>query len=746
MTGDIVSLDKASQQTGSPTVPSVLPEPSSISVTNLIATSSTVSWTAALGGAIVKYKVVYSAGAVAPADCAGAGSVVASTTLDLLVLNADTLYSVRVCSVDPNDPSRFSTGITGSFKTLIAVVRAAAISSARNWNDYIVNDGTKYYNPSGIDCPIGASGNFYGGCINGGILQKIALASSVACSRIKTIDRLGVFRWGCDSSGATTIIYSTGMQSYKGLSDLISGHSFLNNYVVVAVDGVQAYASAPEAWWSNPIEEVPSSPAGGSVNLANSGSIGGKIFTVSATQTSGSYAITENKVSLVVMRGAELIKDSSNATPVVTTTMGVKYLWLEGKFNGNNVSDPVLSGYQISQSRLHNIEVRNAAAGTGILLDLRNSYQVLCSDFFIHHGVVGVEQNVSSYRNTMVNGRLSHISNLVINYMYYGTVTNVIFSNNVGGEQFAYPNYSIMNNITFVNNTGNYGARLFFTHNNLFHSVLSSNASSRSFYGWRGFASTFSQIMSAGSSAEEIAMSTTEEAHKFTNNIVLESAGECAMTNNTAFSPGLAVGTCLASGPLSDAIVTFEPIDQTKLFGAKVAVDDNVSGVDVSGLATLAAILDWTALENPFRLWGPDGGVFPTGTNAGLCSSGACRIWDYRLKADPINPAWNRSGNPSALNGSFVAGSACPSELNGNKVTTYFDGTVTKTFLTNAYEVYDDGVGNDNGLCESGEACIYTPNFGAYQGEGDYLSQGTCTFQDGTISGVKMYAYPKNGI
>jgi hypothetical protein len=52
---------------------------------------------------------------------------------------------------------------------------------------------------------------------------------------------------------------------------------------------------------------------------------------------------------------------------------------------------------------------------------------------------------------------------------------------------------------------------------------------------------------------------------------------------------------------------------------------------------------------------------------------------------------------------------------------------------------------NNNGLCESGETCVYSPNFGAYQGEGDPLSQAPCVFSDGTVAGVTMYAYPTNG-
>lgn len=64
-------------------------------------------------------------------------------------------------------------------------------------------------------------------------------------------------------------------------------------------------------------------------------------------------------------------------------------------------------------------------------------------------------------------------------------------------------------------------------------------------------------------------------------------------------------------------------------------------------------------------------------------------------------------------------------------------------FLTNAVEILLDDVGDDDGLCEDSEDCLYTPNFGAYQGHG---TLGTCTFSaNGGISVNNMYGYPNNG-
>ena len=69
-------------------------------------------------------------------------------------------------------------------------------------------------------------------------------------------------------------------------------------------------------------------------------------------------------------------------------------------------------------------------------------------------------------------------------------------------------------------------------------------------------------------------------------------------------------------------------------------------------------------------------------------------------------------------------------------------------YLANALEISGPsqlgyGPGNHDGLCESGEHCLYAPNFGAYQGEGDL---GTCELGGSAVTGVTMYGYASNGV
>lgn len=169
-------------------------------------------------------------------------------------------------------------------------------------------------------------------------------------------------------------------------------------------------------------------------------------------------------------------------------------------------------------------------------------------------------------------------------------------------------------------------------------------------------------------------------------------------------------------------------------------------------------ISDWSSFESVFRLWGL-AGVNSDSIQVdqrGECTGGGvlCRIWDWRLVSNAADSVlFNRSGNNTAgdqENEPFVGDGVtpCPSAVHGDRVMNNLF-TISRVYLLNALEILDDDIGNNDGLCESSEACIYSPNIGPYQGEGNYLSNGTCLFVDGvganSVTGVTMYAFPING-
>src|SRR5262249_46292251 len=140
--------------------------------------------------------------------------------------------------------------------------------------------------------------------------------------------------------------------------------------------------------------------------------------------------------------------------------------------------------------------------------------------------------------------------------------------------------------------------------------------------------------------------------------------------------------------------------------------------------------------------YGLDGAAFPAAGNQGKCLSGSCRIWDWSLlssdtdyravNAVPTGSStaihrWSATsqGNCTQPGAVWSSANICdlppytqtPAACSGASGTP--GAACTSTFLRNAYEIIGDGIGNENGLCESNEACIYTPNIASYQGHGN---------------------------
>jgi hypothetical protein len=232
--------------------------------------------------------------------------------------------------------------------------------------------------------------------------------------------------------------------------------------------------------------------------------------------------------------------------------------------------------------------------------------------------------------------------------------------------------------------------------------------------------------------------------HRFTGELWVSAATlNCDVGGLT--TRGLVHNTCTTSGaegsadytgitPASDATLHISA-DLTDTFVGKVSTDDARNTADVAGSASFGAIADWTRFENRYRGWAPDGAAFPSTTNCGRCTSGTCRIWDARLRATDT-----RLRNTS---GAFVAAAACPASVTGFSQKIVSDQQPTpNSFLVHAIEMILDGAGDDDGLCESNETCIYAPNVGAYQGEGTLAP---CSFNDGAITNVTMFGYTTNG-
>ncbi|MDH4275745.1 MAG: hypothetical protein OEW08_11965, partial [Gammaproteobacteria bacterium] len=213
-------------------------------------------------------------------------------------------------------------------------------------------------------------------------------------------------------------------------------------------------------------------------------------------------------------------------------------------------------------------------------------------------------------------------------------------------------------------------------------------------------------------------------------------------------------GLCVQQG-LSNFGTATTGMTMANTFIGKITLDDAANGSDNLGAATfpnVPADFDWLTFDGRYRTWGVDGGPFPNANQQVMWSVGTGRIWDWSLRVadhavrgvlnapvtgnETLTHVWIGSPFPQNDTG-------CNALVPGSKWSAAAI-RCESTFLRSTIEIFGDGVGNENGLCESNEVCLYTPNIGSYQGHGAIIAAGSIG-DAGVIKNVTLLKYEQNG-
>ena len=173
-----------------------------------------------------------------------------------------------------------------------------------------------------------------------------------------------------------------------------------------------------------------------------------------------------------------------------------------------------------------------------------------------------------------------------------------------------------------------------------------------------------------------------------------------------------------------------------------ITADSSNTTPGLSGPMPQASINDWSHFDNPYRTWGIAGAsVLFDPSNSGPCTTGICQLFDYMPTA----------GDSVLKNqfGQWQNDGTCPTSADsGADPAAVVADSSGRTFLAHAVEVMNSWMnpnGNFDGLCESNEVCIFTPNIGSYQGVGDPSTTTPCLLAGGNgVTNVTLVAYPTN--
>lgn len=639
------------------------------------------------------------------------------------------------------------TGIVGSLSVI------PLYTGEGDWNDYVKNNGSDYYSAVGTACD-GTETGLHSACIHGGEKLKVVVTGVSSCAGLTFTDSLGVFNWTCNGTPDPVEFYSVGLKEGKGLKDLVNAAEWKDNYVNIHDGTRDILTSGAAKWWSNTVAALPDSSAG-----VQTLSTAGKIYTLAAADSGRGYNINADKIAVVSLSDAAIFSWDNDSVDNCKLSSGEtgsadyrclvavgsqKFLWIETNLVGESGASDAEVGillYGVKFSKLTNTNVRGTAT-IGFYAEGSDS-NLFYNLRFIDSPLYGI-YTVGSDKNVFNKLTISNAYDGI--RMVSSSVDNIItqVTSFNHGEYGIYLLSSSGNTVGFFTaaNNSTTGIRVNGTSNvSVFQSVLVNNTVA----GIEIDTSTTNLVtqLASAHNGKGIWMKNASSAVFSKNLLIDNNTAECDV-NATA---GIDTTTCANSAGTLVNNTTTKTITLATSFAGMITTNDTANGSNTNGSLAYTSITDWFLFENLFRSWGQidDTNSFPHLDQRGRCVSGeTCRIWDFSLDGGDTYLLDSVFNGQNSTGTTFTDSAACPSAASGNETLTDKASTPS-TFLVNAIEVIGDSLGDEDGLCESNEACIYAPNFGAYQGSGDFTSE-SCTFSDGAVSAVTMYHYPVNGI
>lgn len=721
-----------------------------------------------------------------PNSCADGDitSVSSGSTNNAVVDNLDMgdNYYFIVCPLLGSEALYFDNNAASSQSLDISIdLSFVYATNGQAWNEYVLNDGADEF--SALDNPCDSNLERYFQCIHGGERLKFEVQGINSCELYSAKDDLDAFNWSCKEEDEKLVFYSR-LKKSKGLRHLVNSSSWKENFVSLKYQNNTIISTNASAWWPNNVIALPDNTGSGLSVLTNSGSYG-DIYTVSSNSSTDGVNLNSDKMAIVIFDGAELTFDlntnnvdgstgdeqMSNDISSTISIGGQNYIWVEGKIKGDLAKTNQDYGIFLAYSKFSHIRhtetsmfkdgVKLRGASSNFIYDLKSYLNREEGIEISNDSSMNVFKNLNLTENEQYGVGLDSGSgdNYFITVKVTGNVLGGFYNLQTPGNTFvqilAFSNaddgFKVENlstpftaaHISAVNN-GDNGYQIFINDQSTSVGILAVNNGGMGFEHRVGNSGRVYNVASYSNRESGISVISSTSL-SFHNSIKIGSNidSECSISTSSSSDAGLN-SDCSAAGASDHTVF---PLDLSNSFGKKINTDDSVNLTDTSGQASYTRSLNFTDFESFFRSWGKNGDSddFPDINHIGKCViTETCAIWDYRLLVSD-NELLNKSNGTNNLNDEFITNEDCPSSANGNNTITDNQSS-PNTFLLNAIEIIDDFAGDEDGLCESNERCIFVKNVGAYQGEGDYKTGGTCNFIDGTVSNVSLYAFPDNGI
>lgn len=635
-------------------------------------------------------------------------------------------------------------------------------SNGANWNTRVLNNGVDQY--SGSDAACTGTLVDWQTCVHGGELKQLVLTGVNSCTDITASDSLDVFGWRC-LPGTPVRIVSTGLKPGKGLRDLLvfdSPPTWRSLGLSVSHDSTVIVTVAPTVAWTNPIDEWNQPTAPPADGFFQTGRVA--VFTEDVFSTDAApLVLREPRSSVVTKPGVQVDGQRGNIFTVLSLA---PFAWLELDFAAVSAIDTP------SSSDCFNVQcVQLYIAAEGAVV--RNSTMAGAGrhGIFVPGAVAALQ-----FLDVKLTGTALTASPFLV--ATSGSLfARAVFNAPTATDQVRISgNRNVMHALAFKGSaiSEDYGQS-----NQVWTQLTMAEANSAwpSVLVASGGGSVFAQSTVFGGPQQGLAVQQNSSWLTFNSvavvgaepGIQLSDVPQQTVLRDVASIPDVSGNFAIATSFLSRRTAADD------LEGAGWSLSHRVAGTIKVGIGTGldGGMCSNEPAENPaaglgfvdstcstFLAFGPlltngapTGATFhPNALNGGIfVGNDAWQGLAFNDQGDPNGGGAGTAG-PVLLNAlgtgmtvqehAWFANSIECAKIRGAT----FDGALGcySRFLDHAFEIVGDGRGNDNGLCESHEACIFTPNIGAYQGHGAAVLE-NADLDVGTVQNVQLYRHADNG-
>ena len=667
-------------------------------------------------------------------------------------------------------------------------------TNAPNWNDYVADP----MNPNSAAC------NPANPCHHGGMEREVVLPNFGSCGDFAVVDNEGAFNWSACDDGSGTVKFRThGFQSGKGLKDLLVPGAFKPFFVTItSANAHNSLDSVMGDPYGNSVSNLPVNSA--AVETINTN---GEIYTYTSDFESAGIHINGNGISIVdVSAGGAEIRfptggfgtncNYNSGGPGSTAhcmifSQGRDFLYFSGKIQGTaDMSNFSNVGLYLHTVRHSIVETSDIEWGTDDGIYIKNSDRVVVSKVKVgnfydaadvpgstlgtgirfkngsFHRVHDIKTYNTGLAGVLLNGSIENklIKGTVFNSGDHGVIleanshANVIGLYNISnisdtgatgaGLQIANSNDNIVTGLT-VANASEDGVQILAATKTILQNVTSvSNGATGLFSD--GLASDNVYIQMGVFNNQNIGYWSNNSEDQFLSDFAAINNGAYGIQEDVDLSANMGGGTIFVGNNgtadcFTDAGSGFSDGNCAPANGSSHGVDGGLTSAGLFRGAFASVdyntMTDWfTEITQPEGLWGQEGGAYPAADRRGACIPGeTCEEFSY----DYVSSNASLRGRLSTVHPNNNAAMTRP----------YKAGSVT--FTIGAREMFKEEAkefglviqpGNNNGVCETGESCVLTPNIGAYQGHDSLVRAGSKDLGGGgTIQNVEMWEYSTNG-